>query len=182
MNSVYDDSFLALPYLAAISIGRAPGASAEAVRMAGLIVSAADDERRARYAEEIAVLLPTARRLLSSEVNNAVAFVHLLQCVLAFGGERVWSAGRLEGLFEQEYEIECPVCASSLFIAFGDYGTFSSAGDYVTADPVKAALLPADPATLAPLPARLYHMATEAGHEQVARADVSLRPGDLPGL
>ncbi|MEV8535208.1 hypothetical protein [Streptomyces sp. NPDC051211] len=42
-GSVYDDSFLALPYLAAISTGRAPGAPAEAVLMAGLVVSAADD-------------------------------------------------------------------------------------------------------------------------------------------
>ncbi|WP_218780118.1 hypothetical protein, partial [Cellulomonas iranensis] len=130
---------------------------------------AADDERCARYAEEITDLLPTARRLLGAAGDDAVAFVYLLQCVLAFEGERVWSAGRLEGLFEQEYGIDCPVCGSTLFIAFGDHGTFASAGDYVTADSVKAALLPADPATLGPLPARLYRMATEAGHERVAR-------------
>ena len=39
----------------------------------------------------------------------------------------------------------------------------------MTADVVKAALLPADPATLGPLPARLYRTATEAGHHGVAR-------------
>ncbi|MFI7357987.1 hypothetical protein ACIBTP_29210 [Streptomyces avidinii] len=100
---VYEDSFLALPYLAAIATGRAPGEPQEAVLMAGLIVSAADGEHGARYA-----------------------------------------------------------------MAFGDHGTFASAGDYVTADPVRAALLPADPRTLGPLPARLHRTASRAGHEQVA--------------
>ncbi|MFC5031859.1 hypothetical protein C8250_002840 [Streptomyces sp. So13.3] len=54
-ESVYDDSFPALPYLAAIATGRSPGEPQEAVLMAGLIASAADDDRRTRYAEEIAV-------------------------------------------------------------------------------------------------------------------------------
>ncbi|MFI0960926.1 hypothetical protein ACH4S8_05855 [Streptomyces sp. NPDC021080] len=166
---VYSDSYLALPHLAAIAEGRAPGAPADAVLMAGLIASAADDERSARYAGEIAVLLPVARRLLDAQ-DDDVAFVYFLQCVLAFEGERVWSAGRLEGLFQQEYEIECPNCASDLCIAFGDHGTFASAGDYVTADPAKSALLPADPAALAPLPARLHRTAAQAGHEDIARA------------
>jgi hypothetical protein len=166
---VYDDSFLALPYLAAIADGRAPGVPQEAVLMAGLIASAADDERSARYAEEITLLLPVARRLLDAAGDDAVAFVYLLQCVLAFEGERTWSAGLLEGLYEQEYEIDCPECGSTLFIAFGDHGTFASDGDYVTADPVKAELLPVEPAALAPLPARLHRAATQAGHEGVAR-------------
>ncbi|WP_405525820.1 hypothetical protein OG592_40435 [Streptomyces avidinii] len=165
---VYEDSFPALPYLAAIATGRAPGEPQEAVLMAGLIASAADEEHGARYAGETSVLLPVARRLLDAATGHPPTFVHLLQCVLAFEGERVWSAGRLEGLFEQEYEIECPQCTAELFIAFGDHGTFASAGDYVTADPVKAALLPADPRTLGPLPARLHRTASRAGHEQVA--------------
>ncbi|MFJ1566657.1 hypothetical protein ACIOG8_20990 [Streptomyces erythrochromogenes] len=168
LNCVDDDSFLALPYLAAVSAGRAPGAPHEAVSMAGLIVSAADEEQAARYAEEIAVFLRTARRLLGETGDDTPAFVYLLQGVLAFEGERVWSPGRLEGLFTEEYEVDCPACSSTLFVAFGAYGAFASAGDYVTSDPVKAALLPADPAALDPLPARLHHMATEAGQEKVA--------------
>ncbi|WP_329122024.1 hypothetical protein [Streptomyces sp. NBC_01353] len=168
-GSVYDDSYLALPFLTAIAAGRAPGEPTEAVLMAGLVVSAADEERTARYTEEIAELLPVARRLLEAATVDVPAFVHLLQCVLAFEGERVWSATRLEGLMEEEYEVECPHCSSELFIAFGEHGTFASAGDYVTADPVKAALLPTAPADLDALPARLRHMALEAGHEDVAR-------------
>ncbi|MCX4546465.1 hypothetical protein [Streptomyces sp. NBC_01565] len=166
---MYEDSFLALPYLEAIAVGRASGEVQDAVLMAGLIASAADDEHSARYAAEFAVLLPVARRLLDAAMNDRPSFVYLLQCLLAFEGERVWSAGRLEGLFYEEYEVDCPVCESTLFIAFGDHGTFASAGDYVTADPLKAVLLPADPAALGPLPARLHRMATEAGHEEVAR-------------
>ncbi|MBT2443397.1 hypothetical protein J7E93_25540 [Streptomyces sp. ISL-36] len=168
-GSVYDDSFLALPYLAAIATGDAPGGPVDAVLMAGLIVSAADEEREARYAAEIAALLPVAHRLLDAATDDRVTFVYLLQCVLAFEGERQWSGGKLEGLFEEEYEVDCPACTSELFIAFGEHGTFASAGDYVTADPAKALLHPADPSALAPLPARLHRMASEAGHEEVAR-------------
>ncbi|MEU6300313.1 hypothetical protein [Streptomyces erythrochromogenes] len=168
LNCVDDDSFPALPYLAAVADGRAPGAPHEAVSMAGLIVSAADEEQTARYTEEIAVFLRTARRLLGGTGDDTAAFVYLLQGILAFEGERVWSAGRLEGLFTEEYEVDCPACSSTLFVAFGAYGTFASAGDYVTSDPVRAALLPADPAALDPLPARLHRMAAEAGQEEVA--------------
>ncbi|MEU6866573.1 hypothetical protein ABZ924_25485 [Streptomyces sp. NPDC046876] len=169
-GSVYEDSFLALPYLAAIVTGRAPGAPQDAVLMAGLIASAADDAYSARYAAEINALLPVARHLLDAATEDRPTFVYLLQCVLAFEGERVWSAGRLEGLFEGEYEVDCPRCEASLFIAFGDHGTFAAAGDYLSAHPVRAALLPADPAALDALPARLHRMATEAGHEELARA------------
>ncbi|MEU9135224.1 hypothetical protein AB0D33_04480 [Streptomyces sp. NPDC048404] len=167
---VGSDSVAALPHLAAIVDGRAPGEPHEAVQLAGLIASAADDEQSARYAEELAVFLPLARRLLDAAREDAVGFVDLLQCVLAFEGERVWSTGLLEGLYQQEYEIECPKCVSDLFIAFGDRGTFASAGDYVTSDPAKAALLPADPAALAPLPTRLRRTAAQAGHADIARA------------
>ncbi|MEU2395841.1 hypothetical protein [Streptomyces sp. NPDC007369] len=167
-GEVYEDSFLALPYLAAIAAGRAPGNPQDAVQLAGLIASAADEERSARYAGEFAALLPVARRLLDSATEHAPTFVYLQQCVLAFEGERVWSAGRLEGLFEEEYEIDCPACESTLFIAFGDRGTFASAGDYVTADPPKAPLLPADPAALDPFPARLHRTALATGHTAIA--------------
>ncbi|MEU9715971.1 hypothetical protein [Streptomyces sp. NPDC047976] len=168
-GSVYEDSYPALPFLAATATGRAPGEPQEAVLMAGLIASAADEERTARYGEETAALLPVARRLLAEETHDPVSFVYLLQCVLAFEGERVWSAGRLEGLFEGEYEIDCPSCESGLFIAFGEDGPFASAGDYVTGDPARTELLPADPAALAPLPARLHRTAAGAGHEGTAR-------------
>ncbi|MGC4982115.1 hypothetical protein ACLQ18_15970 [Streptomyces sp. DT193] len=166
---VGSDSLTALPYLAEIADGRAPGEPDEAVELAGLIASAADHEHCARYAEELAVLLPVARRLLEAARESAVAFVDLLQCVLALEGERVWSTGLLEGLYQREYEIECPKCTSELFIAFGDRGTFASAGDYVTSDPAEAALLPADPAALTPLPTRLHRTAAQAGHEDIAR-------------
>ncbi|MEU7005778.1 hypothetical protein [Streptomyces sp. NPDC046332] len=168
-GSVDDDSFLALPFLTAIATGRAPGEPVEAVLMAGLIVSEADEERTERYGEEIAELLPVARPLLEAAKADVPVFVYLLQCVLAFEGERVWSATRLEGLTEGEYEVECPHCSSELFIAFGDHGTFASAGDYVTADPPKALLLPAPPSGLGALPARLRRLALESGHDEVAR-------------
>ncbi|MFF5972793.1 hypothetical protein ACFY7C_14860 [Streptomyces sp. NPDC012769] len=148
-GSVYEDSFLALPYLAAIAAGRAAGSPMDAVLMAGLIVSAADGPRTERYAAEIAALLPVAGRLLDAETDDPALFVYLLQCVLAFEGERVWSAGRLEGLFEGEYEVECADCFSEFAVGFADPG-----------------VTPVEPAD--GLPARLRRTALEAGHTEVA--------------
>ncbi|HEY9372943.1 hypothetical protein [Streptomyces sp.] len=161
-GSVYDDSFLALPFLAAIATGDAPGDEHQAVSMAGLIVSAANEERTARYAAEIAALRPVGERLLAA-ANGHYDFVDMLQGVLAFEGERLWSQSRLEGLVENEYEVECPSCWSEMFLSFGDDGDYAEAGGSRTP------LRPADPRDLAPLPARLRRTAAEAGLEDVAR-------------
>ncbi|WP_418956351.1 hypothetical protein [Streptomyces tritici] len=161
-GSVYDDSFLALPFLAAVATGDAPGDPDMAVSMAGLIVSAADEERTARYADEIAALRPVAERLLAAETDR-VSYVYLLQAVLAFEGERLWSQARLEGLFDDEYEVECPSCSSELLLSFGEGDGHAEAGGQ------RAPLHPADPGALAALPARLHRMAAGAGQEEVAR-------------
>ncbi|WP_328664133.1 hypothetical protein [Streptomyces sp. NBC_00328] len=64
---VGSDSFTALPYLAEIADGRAPGEPDEAVELAGLIASAADDEHSARYAEELAGSSPPGSSACAGE-------------------------------------------------------------------------------------------------------------------
>ncbi|MFF3688673.1 hypothetical protein [Streptomyces sp. NPDC002187] len=168
-GSVYEASYAALPQLADIARGRAPGEPADAVLMAGLIVAAADADRRERHGAEIAELLPVARACLAQvPKDDAAGFVYLLQCVLAFEGVPVWSEC-LEGVFQEEYELDCPECAAGLFVTFGSYGCFASAGDHVTEeDPAKAALYPADPAGLTGVARRLHTMARESGQQKVA--------------
>ncbi|WOX25111.1 hypothetical protein [Streptomyces solicathayae] len=163
-GSVYDDSFLALPFLAAIAKGDAPGDVHQAVSMAGLIVSAADEGHTERYADEIAALRPVGRRLLTTATGH-YDFVDMFQCVLAFEGERLWSQSRLEGLVECEYEVECPSCWSELLLSFDDDGD----ADYAEAGRNRTPLRPADPRNLGPIPARLRLAAAEARLTNVAR-------------
>ncbi|MFD8724526.1 hypothetical protein ACFV2H_42870 [Streptomyces sp. NPDC059629] len=76
----------------------------------------------------------------------------------------------------EEYEVECPQCTAGLFVAFGRYGTFVSAGDHVTGPGADAAtagrgeLTPARPDRLAGVGARLYGEAVRAGQPAVAEA------------
>ncbi|MEU7277919.1 hypothetical protein AB0A69_03830 [Streptomyces sp. NPDC045431] len=157
-GSVYEDSFAALPFLAAIAAGRAPGDREQAVLMAGLIASAADEERRARYAGEIAELLPVARECLAAcPADDASTFVYFTQCLLAFEGVPVWSDS-LEGLFNEEFEVECPECGAMPFVVFGDHSEDEEAETH-----------PAEPSELTGIAQRLYRMASEAGQAGVAR-------------
>ncbi|MGW1881991.1 hypothetical protein [Streptomyces sp. NPDC001970] len=174
-GSAYEASYAALPVLADIAAGRAPGEREQAVLLAGAIMASEDGpsgagDEHERYADEIAELLRIAEELLAAatDPDAAADFVHYLESVLAFEDVPVWSS-RLEGLFEGEYEVDCPVCWSDLFVAFAEYGTFASAGDYVTADPPKAALHPAEPAELDGIAARLHGLARDAGQTGIAR-------------
>ncbi|WP_217242797.1 hypothetical protein [Streptomyces sp. AC555_RSS877] len=85
----------------------------------------------------------------------------------------MWSR-ELEGVCDEEYELDCPACGGGLFVAFGSYGTFAAAGDYVGRGAVgeegRAELAPADPDRLEGVGARLHRAAVGAGRTQVARA------------
>lgn len=172
-GDVYEASWMAMPVLRDIALGRAPGEPIQAVLMAGLIASDPDEARRARFAREIGELLGVARGLLFDPAVDESSFVYLLQSVLAFEGVAVWSR-ELEGVCDEEYELDCPACEGGLFVAFGSYGTFTSSGDYVGSDAVgeegRAELVPAVPDRLEGIGARLYRAAAEAGRTQVAQA------------
>ncbi|MEU9453979.1 hypothetical protein [Streptomyces sp. NPDC048277] len=172
-GSVYEASWAALPTLAGIAHGRAPGGPVEAVVLAGAITAYAEDPGRVEYEREIGELLAVGRELLAAPGLPSALFVNLLQSVLAFEGAGVWSEA-LEGVNSEEYELECPRCAEGLFVAFGRYGTFVSAGDHVTGPGAARSaaglgeLVPARPDRLTGLGARLYGEAVRAGQPEVA--------------
>ena len=170
-GSVYAASWAAMPILADIAAGRAPGEPIQAVLMAGLIVTDPDEACHTRYGDEIAELLGAARSLLNGPQEDAGTFVWLLQSLLALEGVPVWSEA-LEGLVNEEYEIECPDCSSGLFVAFGAYGYFTSAGDYAGSragnTEGRTALIPATPGQLDGVSARVHTAALDAGYPEVA--------------
>ncbi|MFD2686338.1 hypothetical protein ACFS5L_16025 [Streptomyces phyllanthi] len=171
-GSVYSASWAAMPVLADIAAARAPGGPVEAVFMAGLIVTSPDEACRTRYANEIGELRGVAHSLLNGPQDSASTFVYLLQSLLAFEGVPVWSEA-LEGLVNEEYQIACPACSSDLFIALGEYGYFTSAGDYVGKSGGQDAagrtdLLPAGSGELAGIAARMHQAALDTGFPDVA--------------
>ena len=174
-GSVYDASWAALPVLTDIALGRAPGGPIQAVTMAGLITTDPDEECRARYAREIGQLLDVARVLRADRGQDAHTFVYLQMAVLAFEGhDGVW-AEALERINAEEYDLECPECEEGLFVAFGSYGVFTSAGDYVSGADKEAAegrteLVPATPDGLDGIGARLHGEAVAFGQTEVATA------------
>jgi hypothetical protein len=173
-GSVYDASWAAMPVLADIALGRAPGEPIQAVAMAGLITTDRDDACHERYAREIGELLDLARGLRADPEQDSSTFVYLQMAVLAFEGAGVW-AEALEGVNSEEYDLECPECEDGLFVAFGSYGFFTSSGDYVTGpgkedEEGRAELEPATPDRLDGIGARLYREAVEAGQTEVAKA------------
>lgn len=175
-GSVYDASWAAMPVLVDIALERAPGGPIQAVTMAGLITTDPDEDCHKRYASEIGQLLDVARRLRADPTQDAHTFVYLQMAVLAFeGGGEVW-AEALEGVNSEEYDLECPECEEGLYVAFGSYGVFTSAGDYVTGTGKEAdtegrtELIPAVPDALDGIGARLHGEAVEFGQTEVATA------------
>lgn len=173
-GSVYEASWAALPVLADIARGRAQGEPFQAVILAGAITGYEADPRRPQHGQEIGELLDVTRELLATPGHSAPLFVNLLQSVLAFEGVGVWSEA-LQGVNSEEFEVECPECEEGLYVAFGSYGTFVSAGDYVgkpepETTEARGELTPASPERLSELGARLYGEAVAAGQTEVARA------------
>jgi hypothetical protein len=155
-GTVYSASFAALPLLADIAGGRAPGVPTEAVLMAGLIVAEADAEERARREREVAELLPVARACLAEvPADDPTAFVYVTQSLLAFEGVSFWS--REMELLLEEFEAECPECEALTAVLLGEY-----------LDESEAELHPADPAELTGTGARLHALAVDHGQDAVA--------------
>lgn len=155
-GTVYEASYAALPALADIASGRAPGERKQAVLMGGLIVAEADATLRGRYASQITELASVTHACLTDvPADEPETFVYLAQGLLAFEGVPIWSQ-QLELLFE-EFEAECSECEALTCILLSEY-----------ADQSDAELHPASPDELTGVGGRIYNMARDAGHDQVA--------------
>lgn len=169
-------SYAALPHLAGMA-GRLAGVNrADALVLAGAIVASDDwpadiDRPHAVHADTTAELHQLAEEALTDPelLGDATLYIHLLQALLAFEGVDIWGR-ELDGINDGEYEVPCPHCEAENFIAFGEYGRFSTLDSMYmkTSDTKRHPLLPADAATLTGLAAQLHARAVADGFPDVA--------------
>jgi len=175
-GGTYSASYAALPGLAEIA-RHWPGIDrAEPLVLAGSILASGDwpvDVERSQIfdAEAAGELRQLAEESLNDPQLRADhdLYVYLLQALLAFEGDDVWGQA-LDGITSGEYAVPCPHCEAENFIAFGQWGCFS------TIDPMymndtgrkRLPLLPADPSTMDGQGMRLHTRALADGHPEVA--------------
>jgi hypothetical protein len=165
----YPSGFFLLPHLAGIAARFAPADRDHALIFAGEIAVDLDDASRARYAETLATL----HRLTDAWIltpTDPQTFIYRLQTVMALEGNRVWGK-ELDRIVDDEIEVECPTCATSLFVVFGEHGHFATHEDYATnSDVERTPLLPATTGELNGAGHRLRMMSLQAQHPAVATA------------
>jgi hypothetical protein len=174
-GTVHPAGFAALPGLAAVAAEWPPEDRGMIMALAGAIVAGARrspefGDMPGRHAGDVSTLLKLTEESLGSPAltEDPHTFLILLQAMLAFEGVPVWDE-RLECLADEEYEVECPGCGESLFIAIGEYGFFASAGDYAAdEDAARIPLVPSDPDRLEGVARRLHAIADEAGQDKVS--------------
>lgn len=169
-------SYAALPHLTDIARRHAATERAEPLILAGAILASDDwptdvDRPNIRHADTAAELHSLTEQALSDPGvrGDSTLYVHLLQALIAFEGVEVW--GRvLDGINDGEYEVPCPHCEAENFIAFGDYGIFSTIDSmYMKSNDTKRhPLRPADPAFLSELASRMHNRAVADGVPDVA--------------
>ncbi|WP_157880013.1 hypothetical protein [Streptomyces natalensis] len=172
-GSVYSASFAALPWLTVIAAGDDQQERLNALVLAGAIMAGAGQPHEAgdvrnTYAIEVAALLRMANEHLRT-LPDSDEYIYLLEAALALEGIPVWSEVLAWGLVNGGYGVSCPGCETGLFIAIGEYGHFSTSGDYALEDDVeKTSLRPAHPADLEGIGRRLHGVALADGRQDVA--------------
>lgn len=161
------DSFVLLPWLAQVTAGFAAPDRDNAVIFAGQIAAVATDIEHELFAAELAMLRQLAGELLCQR-TDAETFVYRLRALLALEGNEVW--GRvLDRINDAQFAVPCPRCRTQVFVAFGEWGTFSTHHQYAhRGDALWLPLFPASPGELDGLGLRLYTAAVNAGQPGVA--------------
>jgi hypothetical protein len=177
-GTVYSASFAALPVLAEIAAGRAPGDGGQAIALAGRIVGAEQQTHapgyvRATYPAAIAELHRLAGERVAARpfAGGEDEFLCWLEDLVAFEGVPVWG----ENLRREGYPVVCPACASPLEVQVSDCGTGTRRRDpdarIVSArdeGPLLTGVRPAAPGELLPPAARWHGLALAAGQPQAA--------------
>ncbi|MEJ8659763.1 hypothetical protein [Streptomyces sp. MS1.AVA.4] len=146
--------------------------------LAGSIVASrdqpyGDDDPQVTYASEISDLTHLTEEALQDPglADVPTNYVDLLGALLSFQGVEIWGE-QLDGLNNEEYEVPCPSCSAENFIAFGEYGFFSTT-DSMYMEPSTTArqvpLRPQTPAALDGLAQTLYSRALADGQPDIAR-------------
>jgi hypothetical protein len=175
-GTVYSASFAALPALTRIARHCSPADRQMPLILAGAIVASSDrpygsEDPQVTRAADIAALLDLTEEALRDPAlaDDDNTYVYLLQAMLSFEGVDLW-AEQLDGLNDEEYEVPCPACASENFVAFGQYGCFSTTDSmYMRDSPSrKLPLEPQEPSQMQGLARRLHARALADGHPDIA--------------
>ena len=165
----YPDGFFLIPRLADIAAGFAAADRDRVLIFAGQISVDLDQVSRVEYAEALATLHGLTDAWLSSPTDPQT-FIYRLQTVLALEGDEVWGK-ELDRIVDDEVEVECPSCTTSLFVVFGEHGHFATHEDYVTKpDAEHTSLLPTSAGELDGVGGRLHTMSLQAQQTAVAEA------------
>jgi hypothetical protein len=118
-GTVTPASYASLPVLTGIAASRRELPMDPALFLAAAIVAATDAPAevtrvRERYLNEIVALRTTALHKLGI-VDGRADFLYALQTLAAFEDLSVWQR-ELEGLVNEELEVECPSCAEHLYL------------------------------------------------------------------
>ncbi|MFF9326720.1 hypothetical protein ACF1AY_18690 [Streptomyces sp. NPDC014776] len=175
-GTVYSASHAALPALRDLARQWSPADRQMPLLLAGAIAASTDQpygeqDTHAVYASEMSDLAHLAEEALQdpSLGDDPGTYVYLLAALISFEGVDVWGE-RLDELNEGEYEVPCPSCSTENFIAFGEYGCFSTTDSmYMNGTTAKKLpLQPADAFALEGLAQRLHSRALADGQNDVA--------------
>ncbi|MGQ5639463.1 MULTISPECIES: hypothetical protein [unclassified Streptomyces] len=175
-GTVYSASHAALPTLREMARRWSPTDRKMPILLAGAIAAGTDQpygeqDPHVVYASEMCDLVQLTEEALGDPAlgDDPGTYVYLLAALISFEGVKIWGE-QLDGLNDGEYEVPCPSCSAENFIAFGEYGCFSTTdGMYMNETAVKKVpLRPADASTLEGLAQRLHRRALADGQTAVA--------------
>jgi hypothetical protein len=165
----------ALPELAVIASTGIPSDRAQAVSIAGALISAADPytaEIRDQYGDSIAVLLAQVQSELAvadpAEDHEPDAFLDRVHSMLTFEDSVGWTQ-RLFELLDGEIEIECPRCWAAMTVHLGEPGFFTCVSGYPLDNITKRPMTPANPDHMSGLGARLHQLALAGRQRTIAQ-------------
>ncbi|MEV5733385.1 hypothetical protein [Streptomyces sp. NPDC052292] len=176
-GTVYSASYAALPALRDMARQWSPADRQMPLTLAGSIAASTDrpyDEQdpHAAYASEMSDLVQLTEEALRDPIlaNDPATYVYLLAALLSFEGDEVWGE-QLDGLNDDEFEVPCPSCSTENFVAFGEYGFFSTTDSMYMSETTarKMPLQPADTSALEGLAQRLHSRALADGQTDVAQ-------------
>ncbi|WP_229073398.1 hypothetical protein [Actinoplanes sp. DH11] len=145
-----DERALLIERLPAITARFAPADRDNVLLLAGHLAADVDEAAWPRHAEALTALRSLAGDWLASPADAGL-FIHRLQAAVALEGDELWGA-ELHRIDENEIELECPHCGTTLALVLGP------------------PLRPAAPADLDGAGRRLHEASLEAGQPSVATA------------
>ncbi|MFK0114180.1 hypothetical protein [Streptomyces sp. NPDC091217] len=175
-GTVYSASYAALPALRDMAREWSPSDRQMPLYLAGAIVASVDQpygdqDPHVAYASEMSDLTRLTEEALRDPTlaDDPDTYVYLLAALLGFEGVEVWGE-QLDGLNDEEFEVPCPACSTENFIAFGEYGFFSTIDSMYMRETAarKVPLQPANPSALEGLAHRLHSRALEDAQADVA--------------